>query len=193
MSTWSHSWILESSIRRPIRLKGQYVSQLLQEPNDPADANGNGKGDRRVVLVKNCGAQIIHITTLKTDLCVFYDPYASDLLPVYKISPNFLRGVPHDCSLSCCLSSGLYKKAVEMLKRPIFLYCKQHALINITGLLRLLVTRKFIICGNWHRCKRTTHWWKQWDFTVKIIICCRWESVRSFTLVGNFLLFLHES
>lgn len=63
---------------------------------------------------KNDRGQRGHQITSRTELGVFDDPYASDILAGYSVTSELLKDVPHDCVLNCCLLSG---NCIEAFKR----------------------------------------------------------------------------
>lgn len=48
------------------------------------------------VQSKNGDAQAVHRTTLSTELGVFDNPFASDLLPGYSVGHEFVKHIPQD-------------------------------------------------------------------------------------------------
>lgn len=63
----------------------------------------------------NADAQLVHSTTLKSELDVFDHPSASNLLPGYSVSHEFVKDVPHAWNLNCCLPLALCQEALEQL------------------------------------------------------------------------------
>lgn len=64
---------------------------------------------------KDCDAQQVFLTTLRTELSMFDDFNARDLPPGSSASPDIVKDVPHDCILNYPLPAGFRNEALVQL------------------------------------------------------------------------------
>lgn len=173
---WKRPWNLSSHLQWKIRLeKGtSYSNPRALRSLRPATRLTQTAMERKTVqnIQSNNGdAQSNHRTPFRNELGVFDDLFTSEIRLVYSISPGlwsmYLK-TEFITTFSC--HTFIMKPFSSSLK----LISPQLALINVTNPLSFLMTRMFVICGNWHVCKRLAQSWEQYKFIMETIIHCWW-------------------
>lgn len=96
---------------------------------------------------------------------------------------SFVEDVPQDCIFNSSLHPGLRNKALEQFYKTNPPSGKQAALTTVTTVLCFWLTNIFVICLNWHGCKRPVQIWKQWDFSLETVLGCEWMQEENYSMV----------
>lgn len=141
---------------------------------------------------KICDCQAVQCTTLRTELGLNNNTFASDPPPITASTPSVWKMYLIHWNINCFLSAGLCEEALEQLYKVNPHSWKQSALTSVTGLLSYLMTGLFVICWNTHVCERRVKSWKQWKFTLGTFRHFGWEIVENSAMVIDVHFWLYE-